>query len=338
MRPYEPERIARVPDAAAARQPRLRPALFVLLDPHLLPHCARQGRARAQAGRRSSRRCYMLTDSTACAIFLFQDDDFPLVGHERAPLGRRARRADCTTAGSRRRRIWKISCRAEYVEPELFARMRDAGLFLVYMGIESGGRGGPGGRCYKQMTVEQNLDAVATLKRLGIVFAYGFMLFDPSSTFELDPPEHRVPAHRSSATAARRRVFCRMLPYGGTPIRDQLAKEGRLRGDSRIPDYDFLDPRINEYHRLLTRRCVRGSTRRVCPIRSATPSTSWRRSTAWRPRRAAARHTGWPCATDGGLQQQAVRPGRGIVDRLRAAGDWSALEPQGPCATIANAC
>jgi len=44
-----------------------------------------------------------------------------------------------------------------------------------------------------------------------------------------------------------------MLPYGGTPIRDRLAEEGRLRGDLTHPDYDFLDLRINEYHALLTR-------------------------------------------------------------------------------------
>jgi hypothetical protein len=42
-----------------------------------------------------------------------------------------------------------------------------------------------------------------------------------------------------------------MLPYGGTPIRDTLKKEGRLRGDLTRPDYDFLDLRLNEYHRLL---------------------------------------------------------------------------------------
>ena len=51
------------------------------------------------------------------------------------------------------------------------------------MGIESGVE--PGLEIlYKQMTVEQNLGAVAILKELGIVFSYGFMLFDPSSTFE----------------------------------------------------------------------------------------------------------------------------------------------------------
>ena len=42
-----------------------------------------------------------------------------------------------------------------------------------------------------------------------------------------------------------------MLPYGGTPIRDQLQKEGRLRGDITRPDYVFLDPRINDFHREL---------------------------------------------------------------------------------------
>jgi AAA ATPase domain/Bacterial transcriptional activator domain len=46
-------------------------------------------------------------------------------------------------------------------------------------------------------------------------------------------------------------TFSRMLPYGGTPIRDTLKREGRLRGDLTHPDYDFLDLRLNEYHRLL---------------------------------------------------------------------------------------
>jgi hypothetical protein len=47
-------------------------------------------------------------------------------------------------------------------------------------------------------------------------------------------------------------TFSRILPYGGTPIRDQLQKEGRLRGDLTHPDYVFLDARLNDYHRLLS--------------------------------------------------------------------------------------
>jgi anaerobic magnesium-protoporphyrin IX monomethyl ester cyclase len=182
-------------------------------------------------------------------VFLFQDDDFPLWGKK----GRRwadelmARMHDSGLADNT---IWKISCRAEYVEPELFAAMREAGLFLVYMGIESGVETGLE-ILFKQMTVQQNLDAVATLKRLGLVLSYGFMLFDPSSTFE-SIRENIGFLRTIVGDGAAPAVFSRMLPYGGTPIRDQLAKEGRLRGDLTHPDYDFLDPRINEYHRLLT--------------------------------------------------------------------------------------
>jgi len=182
-------------------------------------------------------------------VFLFQDDDFPLWGRK----GRRwaeelmARLHDSGLADTA---IWKISCRAEYVEPELFAAMREAGLFLVYMGIESGVESGLE-ILFKQMTVEQNLDAVATLKRLKIVYSYGFMLFDPSSTF--DSVRQNIGfLRRIVGDGSGPAVFSRMLPYGGTPIRDLLAKEGRLRGDLTRPDYDFLDLRLNDYYRLLS--------------------------------------------------------------------------------------
>ena len=183
-------------------------------------------------------------------IFLFQDDDFPLWGRAgRKWVDELVDRMHDT--GLAERIVWKISCRAEYVEPELFAKLRDAGLFLVYMGIESGVEAGLE-VLHKQMTVEQNLTAVQTLKQLGMWFSYGFMAFDPSSTFE---------SVRGNIAFLRQIVgdgyaaatFCRMLPYGGTPIRDRLELEGRLRGDITHPDYDFLDIRLNEYYRLLTR-------------------------------------------------------------------------------------
>jgi hypothetical protein len=39
-----------------------------------------------------------------------------------------------------------------------------------------------------------------------------------------------------------------MLPYDGTPIKDELACEGRLRGDINHPDYDFIDPRVTNLY------------------------------------------------------------------------------------------
>ncbi|GAA2807641.1 radical SAM protein [Kitasatospora sp. CM 4170] len=181
-------------------------------------------------------------------VFLFQDDDFPLWGRAgRKWVDELAGRLHDT--GLAERTIWKISCRAEYVEPELFAALREAGLFLVYMGIESGVESGLE-ILFKQMTVEQNLTGVRVLKDVGLLFSYGFMLFDPSSTFEsvrANVGFLRQIVGDGSAAA----TFCRMLPYGGTPIRDRLKLEGRLRGDVTRPDYDFLDPRLNDYyHRL----------------------------------------------------------------------------------------
>jgi radical SAM superfamily enzyme YgiQ (UPF0313 family) len=181
-------------------------------------------------------------------VILFQDDDFPLWG----PAGRRwadelvSRMYDAGLVG---RVLWKISCRAEYVERSLFSKLRDAGLFLVYMGIESGTEEGLE-VLNKQMTVEQNLEAIDALKELGIQVSYGFMLFDPSSTFE-SVRENVCFLQKMVGDGRAAAAFSRMLPYGGTPIRDTLRAEGRLRGDLTHPDYDFLDTRLNEYHRLL---------------------------------------------------------------------------------------
>jgi radical SAM superfamily enzyme YgiQ (UPF0313 family) len=183
-------------------------------------------------------------------VFLFQDDDFPLWGK----AGRRwaneliERMQDSGLANSA---VWKVSCRGEYVESELFSRLRDAGLFLVYMGIESGVDQGLK-ILHKEMTVEQNLVAVRVLKDLGIRFSYGFMLFDPSSTFD-SVRENIGFLRQIVGDGSAAATFCRMLPYGGTPIRDFLAKEGRLRGDLTHPDYDFLDPALNDYYGLLNR-------------------------------------------------------------------------------------
>src|SRR5690349_8573418 len=187
----------------------------------------------------------MLHVDHGITIFLFQDDDFPLFG----TVWRRWASEfvdELYAADLVGRVIWKINCRADAVEPTLFARMRDAGLYLVYMGLESGTDEGLK-TLHKQITVEQNIRAVATLKGLGLLFDFGFMLLDPSSTFEsvrVNVAFLREIVGDGSAAA----VFCRMIPYDGTPIKDELAAAGRLRGDVCNPDYDFLDPRLSDFY------------------------------------------------------------------------------------------
>ena len=190
-----------------------------------------------------------LLEEHKISIFMFQDDDFPLFGS----VWQRWAREFVSELHRNRlpgRVVWKINCRADAVDPELFAEMRKAGLYMVYMGLESGTEEGLK-VLHKQITVEQNLRAVRILKELGALFEFGFMLLDPSSTF--DSVRANVNFLRAIVgDGCAGATFGRMVPYDGTPIKADLEREGRLKGDICRPDYDFLDPRLDEFYRELT--------------------------------------------------------------------------------------
>jgi radical SAM superfamily enzyme YgiQ (UPF0313 family) len=211
-----------------------------------------------------------LHEERGTTIFLFQDDDFPLFG----PVWHRWANEfvdELHRSGLPGRAIWKMNCRADVVEPQMFAAMRDAGLYLVYMGLESGSEQGLK-TLHKQVSVEQNLRAVQTLKDVGLMFEFGFMLFDPSSTFGTvreNVAFLRAIVGDGSAGA----VFCRMLPYDGTPIKDELARTGRLLGDVCNPDYKFLDPQLDTFYEALTK--LIHVTGWVHGYRSLSPQLNW---------------------------------------------------------------
>jgi radical SAM superfamily enzyme YgiQ (UPF0313 family) len=193
-----------------------------------------------------AREMRMLYDDLGATVLLFQDDDFPIFGpawHRWArELLEEIRGQDLVG-----RVLWKINCRADAVDPELLSEMRDAGLYLVYMGLESGSDEGLR-TLNKQITVEQNIRAVETLKELGMLFDFGFMMLDPSSTFE-SILENVAFLRRIVGDGYAAAEFCRMIPYDGTPIKEELERTGRLRGDVCNPDYDFLDPRLETFFR-----------------------------------------------------------------------------------------
>jgi anaerobic magnesium-protoporphyrin IX monomethyl ester cyclase len=205
---------------------------------------------RTRKPREVVREMRFLHDSEGISVFLFQDDDFPLFG----PVWTRWAQEfveELHHDGLVGKVVWKINCRADAVQEELLSTMRDAGLFLVYMGLESGSEEGLK-TLHKQITVEQNLRAVSILKKIDLRFEFGFMLLDPSSTFESVRENVRFLrniAGDGSAAAG----FSRMIPYDGTPIKDELEKAGRLIGDVINPGYDFIDPRLQEYYEALTK-------------------------------------------------------------------------------------
>ncbi len=64
--------------------------------------------------------------------------------------------------------------------------MRDAGLYLVYMGLESGNEEGLK-TLHKQVTVEQNLRAVQLLKQVGLLFGIRLHALRPRQHSRLRP-------------------------------------------------------------------------------------------------------------------------------------------------------
>jgi len=190
----------------------------------------------------------LLFHEQGCSVFAFQDDDFP-VG---ATRGRRwaldlCRRLDDN--GLTGRVLWKISCRTDEVDGEVVASLRDHGLFLVYLGIESGTDEGLQ-QMNKRTTCASALRSAEVLKRLGVGFDFGFMLFAPWSTPDLvladvDFLDSLCGDGSSSAS------FCKMLPYAETEVERRLRAEGRLRGSLGDEDYEFLDPAVERIYELV---------------------------------------------------------------------------------------
>jgi radical SAM superfamily enzyme YgiQ (UPF0313 family) len=190
----------------------------------------------------------LLFQEQGCSVFAFQDDDFP-VG---TPWGGRWALGLCRELddnGLTGKVLWKINCRTDEIDSEVVTTLRDHGLFLVYLGIESGTDEGLR-RMNKRTTCATALRSAGELKRLGIGFDFGFMLFAPWSTpdlvvADLDFLDSLCGDGSSSAS------FCKMLPYAETEIERRLRAEGRLRGPLGEEDYEFLEPAVERIYDLV---------------------------------------------------------------------------------------
>jgi anaerobic magnesium-protoporphyrin IX monomethyl ester cyclase len=139
--------------------------------------------------------------------------------------------------------LWRISCRIDDVDPALLCPLQDVGLQTVYLGIESGSEKGLA-TANKKYHVPDICRAIRTLEGIGMDYEYGFMLFDPFSTFETIKENIRMLEFlgRTGNTHVR---FTKMFPYVGTSIEKELRESGRLKGTIASPDYEYLDPRLN---------------------------------------------------------------------------------------------
>lgn len=184
-----------------------------------------------------------------CSVYLFEDDDFPV----KTEGGHNWIKTFCKELKNRELTdsiMWKINCRPDEIDSESFSMMKKHGLFLVFLGIEDGTDEGLK-RLNKHMTVSECLDGIHILKKLGIGFDYGFMLFQPTSTFRSVNDNLKF-LREVCADGYTPVTFLKMMPYAGTIVEMELRKEGRLKGRPGFQDYNFLDGSMDYYYDFIT--------------------------------------------------------------------------------------
>ncbi len=175
-------------------------------------------------------------------IFIFQDDEWFMKGHSHIGwiedfVNTLKRSSICNSI------LWRISCRVDDLKADLIRKMQEVGLMCIYLGIESGNDQGL--RTFnKHFTVDDIYRYLDILREVNMPFEFGFMIFDPESTFESVVENIKFLENITDEGRALAN-FSKMVPYAGTPIARSLKKEGRLEGTIASPDYSFRDPRLN---------------------------------------------------------------------------------------------
>lgn len=183
-----------------------------------------------------------------CSIFLFQDDDFPFTTSKKTgwiPEFCDALR-DKDLVG---KIMWKVNCRPDEVERGIIEMMKEHGLFRIYLGIEDGTDAGLL-RINKKQRVKDSLRGVKIIKDFGIGMDFGFMLFQPTTTFKT-LNENLMFLETICGDGYMPVAFLKMLPYFGTRIEKELREEGRLTGKPGFLDYDYENKSMNDYHHLV---------------------------------------------------------------------------------------
>jgi len=180
-----------------------------------------------------------------CSVFLFQDDDFPVKVNRKFDWIK-------DFCGELRDRdlngniMWKINCRPDEVDRDAFEIMKQHGLFKVYLGVEDGTDAGLL-QMNKHLKATDNIKGIQILKNLGIGIDYGFMLFQPSSTYNT-LNENLTFLDQICSDGYMPASFLKMMPYLATKVEEELRNAGRLKGRPGFLDYDFLDESMNDFY------------------------------------------------------------------------------------------
>jgi radical SAM superfamily enzyme YgiQ (UPF0313 family) len=178
-------------------------------------------------------------------LFLFDDEQFLPIFKDRrdwmSEWQKALERGKLTFA-------FTIKCRPDDVEPELFAQLQQSGLVRVYLGLESGCQATLD-RIGKRLNPERSLQALADLRRLGIVSDFRSLLFHPWSTVDTiqEDIEYLTTALDLVPTCLD---FREVQVYPGTPLASRLPAPRHLCRDTWNYMYICSDPRVELLRRL----------------------------------------------------------------------------------------
>jgi hypothetical protein len=91
------------------------------------------------------------------------------------------------------------------------------------------------------------MKGINSLKKLNINIDYGFMLFQPSSTY-FSIYENLNFLKKLCSDGYMPVKFLKMMPYFDTRVEKDLRNEDRLKGIPGFYDYDFLISSLNHYY------------------------------------------------------------------------------------------
>ncbi len=177
-------------------------------------------------------------------LFVFQDDNF-FVPHGPSNLKRYRRLADRLRCHGLGDIGLVIKCRPNDVEEELFSLLKEMGLIRAYVGVESNSEEGLVS-LNRRISRADNRRALRTLQRLGIYHSFNLLVFDPEAT--LDGVRANLEFMEEFASSPSN--FCRAEVYAGTPLREALARQGRLVGDYRAWGYTMRSAAVEMLFRI----------------------------------------------------------------------------------------
>ena len=191
----------------------------------------------------------LLYNKNDCSVFLFEDDDFPVKTENGSEWIERF----CKELKRKKlndKIMWKINCRPDEIDYDSFALMKTHGLYFAFLGLDDGTDSGLS-RLNKNMTIAKSMQGINILKELEIGFDYGFMLFQPTSTFK-SVNDNLDFLRKICGDGYAPVTFLKLRPYFETRIEKVLRKEERLIGNPGFLDYEFLDKSLNHYYEFVT--------------------------------------------------------------------------------------